>query len=60
MQKFIAGVLIAEWEKRAKDKQVSKAVLGYDPDKWTKTDINIRSEVQNEIDYKKLEAAASH
>jgi len=33
VQKFIAGVLIAEKERRAKDKQVSKAVLGYDPDK---------------------------
>ena len=36
VQKFIAGVLIAENERRAKDKQVSKVVLGYDPDKWAK------------------------
>lgn len=55
VQKFIADVLIAEKEKRAKDKQVSKAVLGYDPDKWIRTGINIRSEVQNDINYKKLE-----
>ena len=34
VQKFIADVLIAEKERRAKDKQVSKVVLGYDPDKW--------------------------
>ena len=55
VQKFIAGVLIAEKERRAKDKQVSKVVLGYDPDKWVQTDVNIRSEDQNEVDYKMLE-----
>ena len=47
VHKFIAGVLIAEKERRAKDKQVCKIVLGYDPDKWAKTEVNIRSEDQH-------------
>ena len=55
VQKFIAGVSIAEKERRAKDKQASKVVLGYDPDKGAKTEVNIRSEDQNEVEYKMLE-----
>ena len=31
IQKFIAGILMAEKEERKKDKQVEKALLGYDP-----------------------------
>ena len=55
VHKMIAGVLIAEKERRVKDKQVSRTVLGYDPDKWTQTEVNIRSENQNEVEYHKLE-----
>ena len=55
VQKLIAGVLIAEKERRAKDKQVSKVVLGYDPDNWANTEVNIRSEDQNEVGYRMLE-----
>ena len=55
VQKFIAGVLIAEKERRAKDKQVSNVVLGYDPDKWVQTNVDIRIEDQNEVAYKMLE-----
>ena len=52
---MIAGVLIAEKERRVKDKQVSRTVLEYDPDRWTQTEVNIRSENQNEVEYHKLE-----
>ena len=55
VHKMIAGVLTAEKERRIKDKHVSKSVLGYDPDKWIQTEVNIRSEKQNEVDYQKLE-----
>ena len=55
VHKMITGVLIAEKERRTKDKQVSKAVMGYDPDKWIQSDVNIRSENQNEVDYSKLD-----
>lgn len=42
-------------KKRAKDKQASKAVFGFDPYKWARTDVNIRSEDQEEVDYEILE-----
>ena len=42
VQKYIAGVL-------------NKVVLGYHPDKWVQTEGNIRSEDQNEVEYKMLE-----
>ena len=29
--------------------------MGYDPDKWIQSDVNIRSENQNEVDYSKLD-----
>ena len=43
IHKMIAVITIAEKDERAKAKVVSKAVLGYDPEKWMETSVKIRS-----------------
>ena len=38
VQGMIVGVTLAEKEKRKNDHKIKKALLGYDPEKWVKTD----------------------
>ena len=42
IQKMIAGIALAEKEERTVDKEIKKATLGYDPDKWLRSDVQIR------------------
>ena len=54
IQKIIAGIHTVEKEERAKEKQVNKALLGYDPEKWLKSEVLLRSEDQLNTKYTKL------
>ena len=47
IQKMIATITIAETNERAKDKSVNNILLGYDPDVWRSTDMQIRDGEQN-------------
>ena len=47
---MIATITIAEKYERAKDKNVNKIPLGYDPDVWRSTDMQIRGGEQNAQD----------
>ena len=55
IHKMIARVTLAEKEERAKDKQVQKALLGYDPEVWMETAMEIRSEDRASTTYEKLD-----
>ena len=44
---------------RAKDKKVQRAVLGYDPDVWMETDVQIRDSDQDNQEYNKTRPAAT-
>ena len=55
---MIVGVALAEKEERRNDCTVRKALLGYDPLKWVKTDAEIRDEGQLEVEYQHLETIA--
>ena len=46
IHKFIAGMTIIEKEAREKAAKVEKALIGYDPDKWIKSEGAIRKEAQ--------------
>ena len=54
MHKFIAGMTIIEKEAREKAAKVEKALIGYDPDKWIKSEGAIRKEDQAALKYEKL------
>ena len=51
IQRFIATVLSAEKEERAKGKQVDKMTRGYDPDKWINSNVRIRREDRASTEY---------
>ena len=55
IQKFTAGIIIAEKEERDKDNKIAKGVLGYDPEVWIKSNGNIRDERKDTVAYSKLE-----
>ena len=55
IQKFIAGMTIHEKELRAKQHAIDKATLGYDPEKWVRTDGRIRHENKDTTEYHKLD-----
>ena len=44
VQKLIAGTVTAEKEERDKNRKAAKVVLGYDPEKWIKSNGTIRDE----------------
>ena len=52
--KIIAGMTIIEKEARDKAAKVEKALIGYDPDKWIKSEGAIRKEDQAALKYEKL------
>ena len=54
VQRMIAGVTIAEKEERKKYHTVQKALLGYDPEKFLKTDAEIRDEDQEQQEYQRI------
>ena len=54
IQKFIAAITIVEKEEREKTAKVEKAVLGYDPNKWIKSNGTIRKEDPTSVQYEKL------
>ena len=47
---MIVGVTLAEKEERAKLQVIQKALLGYDPEKWTKAKTVIRDEEHLELE----------
>ena len=55
IQAFIAGMTLHIKELRAKQQVVDKATLGYDPEKWVRTDGRIRHENNYTTDYHKLD-----
>ena len=55
IQKMIVGVALTEKEERINDHTILKALLGYDPQKWVKTEAEIRDEEQLEVDYQSIE-----
>ena len=55
VHKLIVGVTLAEKEERAKQQVVQKTWLGYDPEKWTKPEAEIRDEVHLELEYQSIE-----
>ena len=55
IQKMIVGVTRADEEERKNDHTLQKALLGYDPGKWVKTDVEIRGDEQLEVDCQRLE-----
>ena len=54
IQKVIAAVTLAEKEARKNASECEKAVLGYDPAKWQRTDAAIRNHNEQEYDFGKL------
>ena len=44
IQRYIAAVMIAEKHEREKGNKVDKAILGYDPQKWVKSDAEIKND----------------
>ena len=57
VQQMIVGVTLAEKEGRANDRTIQKALLGYDPEKWVKTDVEIRGEEQIEVGYQSINSS---
>ena len=53
IQQMIATITIAEKAERAKDKQIQKALLGYDPEVCMDADLKIRDEDQEAQTYQK-------
>ena len=49
-----AGVALAEKEERTRDKEVQKAILGHDPEKWIKSNVEIRDEEQEGQEFEKI------
>ena len=60
VQKMIVGVTLVEKEERKNDRTLQKALLGYDPEKWIKTDPEIRDEEQVEVEYQSEEPIQTH
>ena len=54
VQKMIVAVTSAEKDARKKAHECNKAVLGYDPTKWLKTDAKIRRKGEEQYTYIKL------
>ena len=54
IQKMIAAVTLAEKDARRKAHECDKALLGYDPKKWQKTDARIRNKEEEDYIYEKL------
>ena len=54
IQKMIATITIAEKEARATDKGVNELLLGYDPEVWRDTDMQIRDGEQNLQEFHEL------
>ena len=52
---MIAAVTTAEKHERTKEKQVEKLTLGYDPTKWTDTDLKISSGPHSTRNYQTLD-----
>ena len=50
--------MIAEKDERDKDKKIDKALLGYDPMKWVKSDAEIKNEDQSSLSFEKIEFPA--
>ena len=49
---MIATITLADKNERAKDKNVQRTLLGYDPDVWMETDVQIRDSDQGSQEYK--------
>ena len=58
VHKIIAAVTIAEKEERKKVHTIQKAICGFDPLKWTKTDAEVRGEGHLEVDYQEVHLIA--
>ena len=54
IQQMIAAVTLAEKDARRKAHGCDKALLGYDPKKWQKTDARIRNKEEEDYIYVKL------
>ena len=54
VQKMIAAVTLAEKDARKKAHACDKALLGYDPKKWQKTDAKIRNQGEEQYTYMSL------
>ena len=52
---MIVGATLAEKEERANDRTIQKALLGYDLEKWVKTDVEIRGEEQMKVEYQSIQ-----
>ena len=52
---MIVGVTLAEKEERAKQEVMQKALLGYDPEKWTKAKAAISDEEQLKLEYQSID-----
>ena len=55
IQQMIAAITIAEKNERSKDKEVQKAILGYDPEVWMEIEVQIRDSEQAGQAYCKLD-----
>ena len=54
IHKMIAAVTKAEKEERAKAKNIEKHVLGFDPEKWTDSNISLNKNLENRRSYHRL------
>ena len=54
IHRYIAAITIIEKEERAKAGRIRKALLGYDAEKWIKSNGKIRKETQETITFQKL------
>ena len=54
IQEMIVGIALAEKEERTVDKEIKKATLGYDPDKWLRSDVQIRDGEQEGQEYESI------
>ena len=52
---MIVAVTIVEKEERERDHTIQKALLGSDPLKWIKADVEVRGEGRLEVEYQELE-----
>ena len=55
VHKMIATITIAEKQERAKDKEIQRMLIGYDPEKWLKTNAQLRDDEQNQQVFNKLD-----
>ena len=59
VHKMIATITIAEKQERAKDKEIQRMLIGYDPEKWLKTNAQLRDDEQNQQAFNKLDMPAA-